>query len=256
MKPAAVAAILAVLAAPAFAQQKRDDPLKESAYGHRVEIMLTSGFGLLGKIIQSPYQGDETDLSKARQLFLDMSLEYPEMGGRRDPISGKIEPNLFGFDRKMVKSVRRLPDLTAEEVAQREKLREEALARLLVEEANRRKAEAEAEAARRKETEDATRKKRAEDAKTTEGQLRQAAERLEKGREAYEKYPPSEWGPERLKAIQQKNITRVPMSVEEKGFIDSLDDWMYYDTYLKNKDLPKPPPTGETKEPPKESPKQ
>jgi len=256
MKPIMTAAVLAALAAPAVAQEK--DPFKDFQYGHRVEIILRSGFGVLGKLhpyteapANNEFVGKRVELAKTKTILLDMSLEYPEMGGRLDEVTRQIEPHLMGFERNQVKSVRRLPDMTPEEVKARMKAREEALARILAEESNRRQAEQELEAERKKEQAERDKKRRAEEFKDAEGKLKQAAEKLQRAREAYEKYPPPDWSPEKLTLIiKQKSLLKQQLSPEEQGFQDALEDWLFYKNHLESQDGPKVEPP-KTEEPPK-----
>ncbi len=240
------AAIVLAMASPAMAQTK-EDPLKDSLYGHRVEIMLRSGFGVLGQIVTDT-EGSivkEQDLAKARTILLDMSLEYPELGGRKAIESGgKFIPNIVGFERNQIKSVRRLPDMSPEDVKAREAQREEAYARILAEEASRRKMEAEIESARKKEIEDRLKKKREEEGKTEAGKMQVLAERVQKAAAIYEKYGAS--APDTLKAIEGKNLRKQPLSDEDKQLLKDFPEWAWYKAnYVDEK----------PKEPPKEEPK-
>ncbi|MBI2933488.1 MAG: hypothetical protein HYY16_17740 [Planctomycetes bacterium] len=254
MKPWAVALLL-ISASPAVAQQKQDDPLKEMQYGQRVELILRSGFGVLGKLIPftDPATGDEIPLAQAKTILLDMSLEYPDMGGSKDPLSGKFLPNLVGFERLQVKSSRRLPSLTPEEVLARERAREDAYARILAEEAGRRRREQEVEEARKSEIEERRKKKKMEEAKSSvEGKLKQEVERFVQARGIYEKFPPPEWGPERLKTINGKPVLGQKPTPEETEFLDNYGEWIWYQGKLQEE---KQKTEGSAEEPKKEEPK-
>ncbi len=256
---ASVLAILLAAASPAFSQDKKDDPFKDCQYGQRVELTLRSGFGVFGKL--TPYKkdpmNDESDvpLAVTKTILLDMSLEYPELGGSKDPISGKFVANIVGLERAQVKAVRILPNLSEEEVKARLQARDDALGRILAEDAHRRKLEADIEDQRRKEAEERAKKKRADEAKTLEGQLKQQAERIAKARALYEKFPPEAWGSDKLKEIKNKSVLGQIPTPEESEFIENIELWMFYKAYLENQDKKEPPKDLPKDEPKKEEPK-
>lgn len=250
---------LVLAAAPAFAQAT--DPLKDMKYGDRVDITLRSGFNIIG--ILTPASPDDRDLSKSRIVILDLSLEFPELVGRKLE-SGGFSKNLFGFHRHQIKTARKLRELSAEEVAAREKQREAELGRVLAEEAKRRKDVAEREAKEREEAEKRAKEERAKNKLTA---LDAAKKEYVEAKALADRFSLPEWGPDRLKLIQQKIMNKTTPLPQEQEFV-ALQAQIakareIVANFEKAEEAPKETPAGEkkpeggkTEEPEKEEPKE
>ena len=58
------------------------------------------------------------------------------------------------------------------------------------------------------------------------------------------KYPPPDWGPQRLQVIQQKNLAKVSMSAAERDFVSNIELWMLAYNYRKGQEKSEEGPGG------------
>ncbi|HTF57858.1 MAG TPA: hypothetical protein VK661_11560 [Planctomycetota bacterium] len=227
----------------AAAQEGPQDPLKDIKIGDRVQLELRTGFSIQGQIISTDPK--ITAIEKMPVITLDVSWEYPELRGH------------LGVERIHIKSVKKLPRLSAAELEARDKARQEALKKMGAEDMARRARMAETDLEVEKAKKAAEKKEKGEKLKGVGADLEAKAEMIKKGAELYAKFPPSEgWGPEKAKEIAQKTITRVPATDEEREFISNMDVWLQYQNYLKEKEKAaveeeKPAPAPKKEEAPK-----
>lgn len=211
-------------AGPAAAQDPPRDPLKDLKLGDRVEINLKTGFSIQGKLIA--IDPKVTELEKMQVITLDISWEYPELKGH------------VGVERIHIKSSRKLPVLTPDELAARDKARQEALKKMETEDTARRARMAEREMEIEKTRREAEKREKAEKMKGVGAELEAKAEMMKKGAELFAKFPPEGgWGPDRAKQIAQKTITNVPATPDEREFIANIALWLQYRSYLEEKKL-------------------
>ena len=89
----------------------------------------------------------------------------------------------------------------------------------------------------------------------------------QKALEVFRRFPPPEWGPEKIKEIQGRTLRKQPIPIEEREFLERYDEWvMAREYHEKNKagkeekkteeekPAPPPPPNKEEKPPEEKSP--
>lgn len=203
----------------AAAQESARDALKDLKLGDRVELFLKNGFSVQGEIIS--VDPKITEVEKMKVIMLDIGWEYPELKGH------------VGVERIHVKGSRKLDRLSQKELEARDKARQEALRRMESEDMARRARIAARDQELEVERMAAEKKEKAEKMKGLGKELEAKAEMLKKGAEVHGKFPESAgWGPDRMKQIAQKTITRVPATMEEREFAENIDLWIQYRNYL------------------------
>lgn len=212
-----------LLAGSAWAQDAAQDPLKEYKLGDRVELTLKSNFAIQGKLISTT--ADLTELEKMTVITLDISTEYASLSGH------------MGVERHQIKSVRRLPRLSPAELEARDKARQQALKRLALEDSVKRKRLAEQELEDEALKAEEEKRGKEKEREGVAGELKAQAEMLEKGAALYAKFPPPEWGAEKLKEISNKSITKVPVLPDETEFVAGYDLWLGYKMHMDKKTL-------------------
>jgi hypothetical protein len=213
------ALLVLALSGAAAAQEPARDPLKDFKLGDRVELNLKNGFSVQGEIIT--LDPKVTEVSKMQVITLDIRYEYPEMTGH------------VGVERIHVKTARKLALLTDKDIQERDKARKDALKRMETEDNARRARIAAREIEIEKERKAADDKEKAEKLKGLGADLEAKAEMLKKGAELHARFPESAgWGQEKMKAIGLKPITHVPLSADEREFLDNYDTWTKYKAYL------------------------
>lgn len=236
------AVVLAGLASRGFAQEPKDDLFKDIKMGDRVELTLKSEFAIRGKLVQTSINDEgkvvmtadpNVDLSKMTKFILDVALEYPELAGGE-----------MGVERVQIKAVRKLRQLTAEEAKAIEKLREAALEATRKQDDARRAASAKEDQGRLAELEAIERKKREAAIGKEAARLKEEAEMLEKAAAIYKRFPPPEWGPNKLAEISKKGQLKLPVTETEQEFQRNFELWLKYDQFMKQ---PKEEPKKEDK---------
>jgi hypothetical protein len=158
--------------------------------------------------------GDGVDYSKESSLTIDLGLEYPGLDGT------------MTVPKTEIRGLRKLQNL------------DEATLRRLQEEKKRVKDEMQKDEARRREEESA-RVKRAEqdasaaakaqaDADAAKNELKSAvdkADRIQKGMALLKKFPPPTWGPEKAAEIGKKAQLRIPVTPDEREFLENIQLW-------------------------------
>lgn len=218
----------AVKGTPTLVLEDRSQAVSIVMPGLQSEIKLEQA---LAQLRGAAGNGQAVDYTKESALTLDLSWEYPGLSG------------YITIPKDQIKSVRKLQKLDKETRDKLDELRKQI--KIELEEANRaRKAENEArekaaaEAAARAEKE-----AQAAAGATNEGEkLVKEAEELKKALAIYAKFPPPEWGEERLKQIAAKSVARIQPTAEEKEFQENIGLWLkakQYTELKKGKEEPK-----------------
>jgi DNA-directed RNA polymerase subunit F len=205
-------ALAALLALPA-----QDDVWKDLKLGDRVQVSFRSGSRITGVLVAKP--GDpkvkvaDIDYSKASELTLDVTLEFPGLNGS------------LSVSKKEIKEVRKLEKLDPATLQRLQdelrKVQQAAAADEVARKAAEQRRDQEAQAAleSRKDPNTAADPGRAAAA----GDL--DPDRLKKGLELLARFPPPEWGPERVQDITAKAIRKQPITLHEKEFADNIGLW-------------------------------
>ena len=241
--------VLPFLAGEAFAQE---DVYKKLALGDRVQVTFRSGATVIGNLVPPPSRGPikptvqkaasggttpasvkiappapvpavSIDYSKEASLTLDLSWEYPGLNGTMTLLKDQI------------KAIQKLEKLDAAMRHRVEEEREKIRKQVEADDAERKAAEE----ARDQAAVDAAKKAEAEEkataAASSEGEkVVQAAEELSKGLELLAKFPPPEWGPEKLKEFQGKSVRRQILTPDEREFLEGFEQWLKAKTWKEN----------------------
>jgi len=130
----------------------------------------------------------------------------------------------------------------------REKARQESLQRMASEDSARRARQAQQDMEEERVRQEAL--KKAEEAKKSgvAEDLRAEAELIEKGAKIFAKFPVSAgWGQEKATEIAQKNTLKLPLTDEEREFMQNFELWVKYKIFQEQQRLKEG-----LKEPPKE----
>ena len=216
-------AFLPFLAAAAAAQ---DDDYRPLRLGDRIQITFHSGNTLTGNLVAPPVKPDEkkvdkVDFIKAIALTLNISWEYPGLNGtmtiRKDQI--KSVRKLRALDEATIKRLKQEIEKAKADLIQREGARQAAAAKR-IQEAEKASAEATAQDAA---------------AERGKSELKRIDD-LRKGLEVLAKFPPPAWGPHKLQEIQAKNLNRLPMTLQEREFVQNIELWMLGYNYRKSRE--------------------
>lgn len=157
---------------------------------------------------------EKVDFEKEEFLTLDVRLEYPGLNGT------------MSLSKKDIREVRKLQKL---DEATRKRLEEEhrKIKELQsAEEKARREAEAQRSAETVKDIERAEREAKEAAAKADEGKsLLEKAEKLKAQEELIKQFPPDQWTEERKQTILNKSQAKLPISPEERAFLERQADW-------------------------------
>jgi hypothetical protein len=213
--------LLPFLAAPAFAQE---DVFKGLAVGDRVKITFRSGGTITGQVVPNPgmkkkmdpaVNGNipqEVDYSKENEVTLDVSWEYPGLNGT------------MTIPKREIKDLNKLQNLDQATLDRLRSEKKKIEAQLAAQNAERRAAEKKRdEEARQAMLKLEKAKREAEKAAAKSGATADKMERLKKGMDLMEKYPTTDWGPDRLKAIAQRAASKFPVTPEEQEFVQNFD---------------------------------
>lgn len=216
----------------------------------RRSLKLTAGYrgenDLTEALIQfratAPQAPMAVDYVQERALTLDLSWEYPGLNGT------------FTIPKDQIRAIRKLqaldPKILAELEQEKKRLREDLERQnrerqALNEEYDRQAAKAAEEAARLS-------REKQEGAEEGERLLREA-ERLKKALEIYRRFPPPEWGPQKLEEIRGRAVRKQPLSPEDQEFLQNIELWLEARSYYEKKkgepkpsEAPAPPAAGGT----------
>jgi hypothetical protein len=162
------------------------------------------------------------DYSREKALTIDLSWEYPGLNGTISVPKDQVKAirKLRALDPKIIKQ------LEEEKKKLAQQLKRENEERLTLEEDRDREAQ---EAAR----------KREEEGKAGAGndgdRIIKEGEKLKKALEVYQRFPPPEWGPEKLQEIQARSIRKQPIPLNEREFMVKYDEWLAARDYYEKK---------------------
>jgi hypothetical protein len=209
-----------ILATPAIVLQDSSSGMAQTFLGLQSAERLEAALGKL----RSKVQEAKVDFSKEEYLTLDVSLEYPGLNGT------------MSVARKDIKEIRKLQKL---DEATRRRLEEEhrkIRESQAAEERTRREAEvAKTETAKadieKAEQDEKRAKEEADKAKALEAE----AAKLKAQEELLKQFPPEQWSEERKQVILNKTLTMVPVTLEEKAFLEKQAEWVEAVKALKEK---------------------
>ncbi len=179
-------------------------------------------------------EGSRVDYTKETHITLDVSLEYPGLNGT------------MTLPKRDIREIRKLQKLDKETEERLMEEKAKVRQQLAAQDEARRKFERERDEKSREAIEASEREEKARAALSNELQAAvQKADRIQKGREFLKQFPPPEWGAEKLKQIANKNLTRLPVTAEERRFTEIYDLWLEarkYEEEQQKKEGEKPPP--------------
>lgn len=210
--------------------------LKDPSTGGQVRVAGVQSADRLQDLLEQVRggEGSKVDYTKETHITLDMGFEYPGLNGTM---------TLAKRDIKEIRQLQKLDAVTLQRLAD-----EKARVRKDLEAQNeaRRKYEQERDEKARDAIDASEKEDKAKAA--TSNELKAAIEkanRIEKGLEYLKKFPPPEWGSEKLKQIANKGLIRVPVTPDERQFTEVYDSWFeakQYQEEQKKKKEEKPPP--------------
>lgn len=199
-----------VVATPTVVFQDTGSGRTQAQVGLQSAERLTAAIGRL----RARAEEDKVDFEKEDFLTLDVRLEYPGLNGT------------MSLSKKDIREVRKLQKL---DEATRKRLEEEhrKIKELQsAEEKTRREAEALRSAEAAKDIERTEKEEKEAAAKQDEGKaLLDKAEKLKAQEELLKQFPPDQWTEERKQTILNKSQAKLPISPEERAFLDRQADW-------------------------------
>ncbi len=160
-------------------------------------------------------EGSRVDYTKETHITIDMGLEYPGLNGT------------MTLPKRDIKEIRQLQKLDPATEARLREAKAQVRKDLEAQNEARRQAQAERDAKAREALEASEREDQEKTA--AQNELKAAvdkAERIQKGQEFLKRFPPPEWGPEKLKAIANKSLTRLPVTEDERLFSQVYEQWL------------------------------
>ncbi len=164
------------------------------------------------------------DYTKEESLTIDLGWEYPGLNGTM---------TVPKFD---IRDVRKLHKLDAQSLRRLEEEKEKIRKELELQNQERKAADDKRSEAARKEAEKIRKEAEGAGATKESDRVRKDAEDLAKGLDLFTKYPPPDWGPERFKQMQAKNLGRVPLTPDEKDFMENYNLWDIARRYMQRKE--------------------
>lgn len=232
-----------LLAATSLSAQEGFDKIK---VGDRVVATLKNKSNFSGLVVLPPMPREQRPAdpvqfvyATATQLSIDVSYEYPSLG----------KGATVTLDRSTLQSVRVLTQYSPEEKARIEAAIQREALRLKAEEEER-------QARERARMEEIARAFSA--AAATEDQEAAGADKAASRQAAidlYERYPEPDWGRHRLDEISQKTFTKVPVTSDERDFLNNFELWLKGKSYKeKGTEEEKKPEEAPTEENPESAP--
>ena len=223
--------LLPFLATAALAQE---DVWKSLNQGDRVSVTFRSGNQISGQLAAKPSDPrvpqESIDYSKASEITLDVSLEYPGLNGT------------LSIPRKEVKEIRKLANLDAATMKRIQDEINRIKAQAAADDAARRAGDAERDKLAKKAREDADKIDKDLDSAKNKGQAAvKDLEDLQKGLELLKRFPPGQYGPETAKAVADKALRKQPVTPAETEFLDpkNYELWTKALQYQKDQDKAK-----------------
>lgn len=219
-----------VTATPAVAYKDLDTGRSQSHVGLQSAERLSANLARLRAKIQE----EKVDFSREDYLTLDVRLEYPGLNGTMSVAKKDI---------REVRKLQRLDEATRRRLEdEHKKIREIQTS----EEAARREAEAKRAAEAAADIATTEKEAREREEKSNEGKaLLEKAEKVKNQEELLKRFPPEQWNEERRQQIATKIQARLPVSTEEKAFMDSQVEWAEAVKARKDKEQKEKPPQEE-----------
>jgi hypothetical protein len=198
-----------VIATPTIVLRDTATGRSQSQVGLQSAERLTAGLARL----RAKLEEEKVDFVKEQFLTLDVRLEYPGLNGT------------MSLSKKDIKEVRKLQKL---DEATRKRLEEEH--RKIkefqsAEEAARREAESKKSEEVKADIDKAEKEEKAAAAKADEGKaLIEQAEKLKVHEELLKTFPPDVWNEQKKQDILNKSQSRLPVSPEERTFLEKQAD--------------------------------
>lgn len=155
------------------------------------------------------------DYMRERAVTLDLGWEYPGLNGT------------ITIPKDQILAIRKLqaldPKIRAELEQEKKRLQED------IERQNRERQALNEEYDRQaaKAAEEAARLAREKQEGADEGErVLKEAERLKKALEIYRRFPPPEWGPQKLEEIRGRAVRKQPLSPDDQEFLQNIDLWL------------------------------
>lgn len=185
------------------------DPWSGMHLGDRVDVTLQDGSHLEGTLSSLPRDPrtlpSSIDFSTAREITLDVSLATPGLHGS------------LTLPKTEIRDVRLLAPLDSAQLKRAREAQEKQDSQSARDEADRKARERSRTEAARREREDLLRQ---EVLALVVARLAKEQEDLEKGMELLKRFPPRDWGPERLQQIARRGMAFLPVTPDEVAFAD------------------------------------
>jgi hypothetical protein len=199
-----------VAATPSIVLQDAASGVSQTHLGLQSLERLEAGLGRL----RSKVADAKVDYSKEAFLTLDVSLEYPGLNGTM---------SLARKDIRDVRKLQKLDEATRRRLEEEQKKIREGQA---ADETARREFEARRTADGKKELENAEKAAAEADAKADEAKaLEDKAAKIKSGDDLLKQFPPDQWNDERKQVILNKSQAKLPISPEERAFLDKQAEW-------------------------------
>lgn len=196
----------------------------------------------------APRGPDVVDYLQEKSLTLDLSWEYPGLNGT------------LTISKDQIRAVHKLQALDPKTLAELEEEKKRLQAIIQQQDQERLALHEEYERQAAKASEEALRREREGREGEEEGaRILKEAERLKQALEVYRRFPPPEWGPQKLEDIRGRAVRKQPLSPDDQEFLRNIDLWMEAKSYYDRKKgeaktsessaLEKAPPPTEEKPP-------
>jgi hypothetical protein len=210
--------LLIVMTLVASLAAAQEDPWKTLVLGDRIQVTFRGGNMVIGQIDTKP--GDPkvkvavVDYSKAQEVTINLSLEYPGLNGTMTIL------------KKEIKAIRKLQALDATMLRRLEEERMKYNQSLAAEEEARKSAEVKREQDGVAAIEAQRKQQEVEASIAGAGQdVIKKADRIKQGLALLARFPPSSWGPERITEIMNKTQARLPVTQDEREFMENQTLW-------------------------------
>ncbi len=220
--------VLPLLASLATAQE---DIWKQLSKGDRVQITFRSGNTIAGLLTNKPADPrvvqDKLDISSVNEITLDVSLEYPGLNGTLSIPKMEIKEirKLQNIDPETEKRIRAEIQRIQSQAAEDNKVRKQ------MEDERDAKAKKDREAAEKID-------KAALEAKNKGAATVKEMEDIEKGLQLLKRFPPDKFGPQTAKDVADKSLLKIPVTPDEREFVDpkNYELWQKALQYQKDQD--------------------
>ncbi|HEX7901177.1 MAG TPA: hypothetical protein VF950_25690 [Planctomycetota bacterium] len=199
-----------VVATPTIILRDTASGRSQAQVGLQSAERLTAGLARL----RSKLEEEKVDYVKEQFLTLDVRLEYPGLNGTM---------SLSKKDIKEVRKLQKLDEATRKRLEEEHRKIKEAQS---AEEAARRELESKKTDEAKADIEKTEKEEKEKASKADEGKaLLEKAEKIKSQEELLKTYPPELWTEERKQTILNKSQAKLPISTEERVFLDKQGEW-------------------------------